>query len=219
MTNEKDAPKSEDIEYIPVEPPAAEAPQPSSAPPETPPVAPNEDGAAPKPEADEGAHWKGKLKKRDAEIKALKKDKENLRDQYLRCLADMDNLRKRLDREKSDFLSFALSDLLLEMLGVLDNFERALANADQAPEGKPFREGVELIYRMFQNILFKKGVQPIVVTDRKFDPNLHHAMITEEAEGIEEPEVKEELQKGYMLHNRLLRPTLVKVAVPKKTTE
>ena len=219
MTNEKDAPKSEEIEYIPVEPPVAEGPQPSPGPPETAAVAPKEAGAPPKPEADEGAHWKGKLKKRDAEIKALKKDKEDLRDQYLRCLADMDNLRKRLDREKSEFLSFALSDLLLEMLGVLDNFERALANTHRAPEGKSFREGVELIYRMFQNILFKKGVRPIAVTDRKFDPNLHHAMITEEAEGIVEPEIIEELQKGYTLHSRLLRPTLVKVAVPKKTTE
>jgi molecular chaperone GrpE len=217
MTNDKGAPKPEEIEYIPVEPPEAEKPQPPAGPPETAAVAPKEVGEAPKPESDDGAHLKGKLKKRDAEIKSLKKDKEDLRDQYLRCLADMDNLRKRLDREKSDFLSFALSDLLLEMLGVLDNFERALDNTDQGPDGKSFREGVELIYRMFQNLLYKKGVQPIAIQDRKFDPNLHHAMITEEAEGIEEPEVKEELQKGYMLHNRLLRPTLVKVAVPKKT--
>jgi len=217
MTNVKGSPKPEEVEYIPVEPPEGEKHQPPAGPPETAAAAPKEAGEAPKPESDDGTHLKGKLKKRDAEIKSLKKEKEDLRGQYLRCLADMDNLRKRLEREKSDFLSFALNDLLLELLGVLDNFERALGNADQEPGGKSFREGVELIYRMFQNLLFKKGVQPIAIADRKFDPNLHHAMITEETEGVEEPEVKEELQKGYLLHHRLLRPTLVKVAVPKKT--
>ena len=69
---------------------------------------------------------------------------------------------------------------------------------------------------MFQNLLAKHGVRPIVLEDRAFDPNFHHAMIVEESAEVEEPTVAEELQKGYLLHDRLLRPTLVKVLVPKK---
>ena len=69
---------------------------------------------------------------------------------------------------------------------------------------------------MYQSALFKRGVRPIEIKDRTFDPNIHHAMITEESEAVSEPEVAEVLQKGYMLHSRLLRPALVKVVVPKK---
>jgi molecular chaperone GrpE len=169
-----------------------------------------------KPEFEEGRNFKSKLKKRDAEIKQLKKEKEELRDQFLRKLAEMENLKKRLERERADYLQYSLSELLLELLVVLDNFERALSAAEQAADGKTFREGIELIFRMYQNILFKKGVQPIEIKDGAFDPNLHHAMATEESDQVKDPEVAEVLQKGYMLHNRLLRPSLVRVLMPRK---
>jgi len=169
-----------------------------------------------KPESEEGKNIKSKLKKRDAEIKQLKKEKDELRDQFLRKLAEMENLKKRLEREKADYLQYALSELLLELLGVLDNFERALSVAEQGADGKPFRDGIELIYRMYLNVLLKKGVHPIEIKDRAFDPNLHHAMATEESDQVKDPEVAEVLQKGYMLHNRLLRPSLVRVLLPRK---
>jgi molecular chaperone GrpE len=169
-----------------------------------------------KPEFEEGRNFKSKLKKRDAEIKQLKKGKEELRDQFLRKLAEMENLKKRLERERADYLQYSLSELLLELLVVLDNFERALSAAEQTADGKTFREGIELIFRMYQNILFKKGVQPIEIKDGAFDPNLHHAMATEESDQVKDPEVAEVLQKGYMLHNRLLRPSLVRVLMPRK---
>jgi molecular chaperone GrpE len=169
-----------------------------------------------KPESEEGRNLKSKLKKRDAEIKQLKKEKEEFRDQFLRKLAEIENLKKRLERERAEYLQYALSELLLEFLGVLDNFERALSVAEQGADGKTFREGIELIYRMYQNILLKKGVQPIEIKDGAFDPNLHHAMATEESDQVKGPEVAEVLQKGYMLHNRLLRPSLVKVLMPRK---
>jgi molecular chaperone GrpE len=169
-----------------------------------------------KPESEEGRNLKSKLKKRDAEIKQLKKEKEEFRDQFLRKLAEIENLKKRLEREKADYLQYALSELLLEFLGVLDNFERALSVAEQGADGKTFREGIELIYRMYQNILLKKGVQPIEIKDGAFDPNLHHAMATEESDQVKDPEVAEVFQKGYMLYNRLLRPSLVRVLVPRK---
>ncbi len=167
---------------------------------------------------EEDKNLKHKLKKKDSEIKALKKEREEFKDKYLRKLAEMENLRKRFDREKSEYQQYALSDFLRELLVVLDNFERALRSGDQA-DGKNFREGVEMILRQYLDMLKKKGVAPLEVKDNKFDPMFHQAVMTEESEAVSEPEVVEELQRGYLLHGRLLRPALVKVLVPKKREE
>lgn len=159
---------------------------------------------------------KDKIKKKDADIKLLKKENKDLMDKYLRKIADMENLKKRLEREKTEFYQYALSDFLKDLFTVLDNFERALESQDQA-DGKSFREGVEMIYRQYQDLLLKFGAKPIEIKGKKFDPRLHQAFITEESDDVEEPMVVEELQRGYTLHDRLLRPALVKVAVPKKS--
>jgi molecular chaperone GrpE len=169
----------------------------------------------PKLHGEEERSWKHKLKKKEAEIKALKKDKEEVKDKYLRTLAEMENLRKRLERERSEFQQFALSDFLREILVVLDNFERALQSRDQS-DGKSFQEGVEMIYRQFLDMLKKKGVEPFETKNKKFDPMFHQAVLTEESEAVSEPEVAEELQRGYLIHGRLLRPAMVKVHIPKK---
>ncbi|MBL7082846.1 MAG: nucleotide exchange factor GrpE [Candidatus Aminicenantes bacterium] len=158
---------------------------------------------------------KDKLKKRESEVRFLKKENARLREENLRKVADMENLRKRLAREKTEFYQYALSEFLKELFTVLDNFERALEATDQA-SSKSFREGIEMIYKQYQDLLKKQGVEPVETEDKKFDPRLHQAFITEESEDVEEPEVTEELQKGYTLHDRLLRPALVKVVVPKK---
>ncbi len=213
MTDEDKDKPAEEIEYLPdgAGPGTPKAPEGGG------PVS-GEPAPPASPEKDQGAgtkHLKDKLKKREAEIRHLKKEMEDLKDQYVRKLADTENLRKRLEREKSEYLQFALSEVLLEFLGILDNFERALQSAGEA-DGKTFREGVELIYRMTQNFLVKRGVQPIEVKDGAFDPALHHAVAVEESAEVAEPRVTEVMQKGYLLHNRLLRPSLVKVAVPKK---
>lgn len=215
MTNEKDKP-GEEIEFIPTAAPAGEEPtkEPTPAP-----AMEKAEKKAPddKAAAHEGArHLKERLRKKEAEAKHLKKELDELREQHLRNLADAENLRKRFEREKSDYQQYALSGILLELLAISDNFERALQSAPPETEGKTFRNGVELIHRMLQSLLVKNGVQPIVLKDRTFDPNLHHAMTMEESENVQEPEIAEELQKGYMHHARLLRPTLVKVSVPKK---
>lgn len=170
-----------------------------------------------KREGEDAKSLKAKLRKREAEVKALKKTKERLWEQYVRKTAEMENLRKRFEREKSDYYQYALNDLLLEFLVILDNFERALANKGTEADAPALWEGVELIYRMCLGLLAKQGVKPIDVTDKKFDPNLHHAMAAEESDRVTEPEIGEELQKGYVIHDRLLRPTLVKVLVPKKS--
>lgn len=215
MTDEEKDKPAEEIEYISEPETAAGAGAPKTTeggqqPGETaaPVVAEKDHGTGAKP-------LKDKLKKREAELRHLRKEMEELKDQYVRKLADTENLRKRLEREKSDYLQFALSEVLLEFLGILDNFERAIQAAGEA-DGKTFREGVELIYRMTQNFLAKRGVQPIEIKDGTFDPALHHAVAVEESAEVAEPRVTEVMQKGYLLHNRLLRPSLVKVAVPKK---
>ncbi len=158
---------------------------------------------------------KKKLKKTQTEIKKLTKEIEEYKEEYLRQLADKENLRKRLEREKSEFYDYALSELLKEFLVVMDNFERALESQDQE-NGKSFREGIEMIYKQYRDLLSKQGVIPIEIKDKKFNPQVHQAFMTEESEEVDEPEIGQELQRGYMLHNRLLRPSLVKVIVPKK---
>lgn len=164
---------------------------------------------------DKTKNLKDKLKKRESELKLLKRENKILKEEYLRKIAEMENLRKRLEREKNEFYQYALSEFLKELVAVLDNFERALGSKSQG-NGKSFREGIEMIYKQYLDLLMKQGIAPIEIKEKKFDPNLQQAFITEESEDVEEPEVTEELQKGYTLHNRLLRPTLVKVVVPKK---
>ena len=205
MTDEKDDKAGEEIELIP-EPPAEEgAPAPAAAPP--PAEARAEEHAKP---------LKDKLKKKDAEIKALRQELADLKEAHLRRLADTENLRKRLEREKSEFQQYALNEILLELVVVNDNFERALQSVPAEGADKTLREGVELIFRMLQALLAKHGVRPVVPEGRTFDPNIQHAMVVAESDQVEEPTVEEELQKGYMIHDRLLRPALVKVLVPKK---
>jgi molecular chaperone GrpE len=212
MTDEKEKP-GEEIEFIPDATPPGEAPRREPPSPASQEKKETDDKA---PSHEGSRHLKEKLKKKEAEAKHLKKELEELKEQHLRKLADMENLRKRFERDKNEYFQYALSELLLELLAISDNFERALQSPPAEADTKTFRDGVELIHRMFQSLLVKNGVRPIELKDRAFDPNLHHAMTMEESDNVEEPEIEAELQKGYLHHNRLLRPTLVKVLVPKK---
>lgn len=173
--------------------------------------------AEPQPDLKETINkLQSELESKDREIAGLKQAVEELKDKFLRSVAELDNIRKRTEREKEEFFQYALSDLLRDILPIIDNFERALKTSDDEVDGKTFREGVELIYRMLLNLVKKHGVRPIQLENNKFDPNLHQALVSEESAEVSEPEIKEELQKGYLLHNRLLRPTMVKVIIPKK---
>jgi molecular chaperone GrpE len=167
-------------------------------------------------EHEELKNVRAKLKKREGELRQLRKEKDELRDQLLRRLADMDNLKKRLERERDDYYQYALMDFLKDLLPVLDNLERALGHPDES-DGKNFQEGVRLIHKQFLDAIRKRGVSPITdVVGHKFDPNREQALATEESEEAEEPVVAEELQRGYTLNDRLIRPALVKVRMPKK---
>ena len=135
---------------------------------------------------------------------------DEFKDRYMRTLADFENYRKRADREKSDFYKYALQGVLKELLPILDNFDRALEHAE---EGDDFHKGVLLIYKQLLDVLRKNGVKPIDEAGVKFDPNIHEGVIREDDASVPSQTVTAVLQKGYFLHDRLLRPAMVKVAV------
>jgi len=135
---------------------------------------------------------------------------EQLRDRYLRLLADFENFRRRTEREKTEFYKYAMAGLLKDLLPVLDNFDRSLEHAE---EGDDFHKGVLLIYKQLYDILQKHGLKPIEESGVPFDPNIHEAVVREEDPSVPSHTVSAVLQKGYFLHDRLLRPAMVKVAV------
>lgn len=147
----------------------------------------------------------------EKQLESVRKEKEELYDRLLRKHADFENLRKRLEKEKKEFHQFALSDIMGELIFILDNFERAISHSDEA--GNPeYRKGVELIYRQLKDLLEKRGLRAIESEGKKFDPNFHEAVAREERNDLEEGTILEELQRGYFFHNRLLRPAMVKVS-------
>jgi molecular chaperone GrpE len=116
-----------------------------------------------------------------------------------------------MDRERADLGAYAAADVMLEVLPIIDNFERALQTPASA-DVESFRKGVELIHKQMLDLLRKRGVTPIEALGADFDPNFHQAVIHESSPDHREGEVMQELQRGYMLGDRLLRPAMVKVA-------
>ncbi|HVM33562.1 MAG TPA: nucleotide exchange factor GrpE [bacterium] len=145
-----------------------------------------------------------------------KKKHDELKDQLLWTAAEFDNYKKRALKEKDEFLKFAQAGLLKEFLVVADNLERAVASA-AGSDGTlgTLKQGVELTLRQFQNVLEKNGVTKIKAKGEKFDPRAHEVMMQEETDQFPEETVIEELQSGYKLHDRVLRPALVKIAKKK----
>lgn len=135
---------------------------------------------------------------------------EDFRDRYLRTLADFENFRKRSEREKNDFQRYALAGLIRDLLPVLDNFDRGL---DHAEEGDEFHKGMALIYKQLFDVLQRHGLKPITESGVRFDPNIHEGVVRVEDSSVPSHTVVEVMQKGYFLHDRLIRPAMVKVAV------
>jgi molecular chaperone GrpE len=139
----------------------------------------------------------------------IRRERDSLQDRLLRTAAEFDNYRKRMDRERRDLAEYTAGEVMSELLPIVDNLERAL---QAAAEEDPLRKGVELIHRQMLDVLRKRGVKPIEALGADFDPNFHQAVIHEESETHREGEVMEELQRGYLVGERLLRPAMVKVA-------
>jgi molecular chaperone GrpE len=146
----------------------------------------------------------------ETELEKLKAERDLLVDRMARMQADFENARKRAAREQQEFRDFALSDAVRALLPVLDSFERALQIG--AKEKSEFHDGVELIYKQLQDALSKMGLQPIKARGEMFDPRVHQAIEMVDTAEVEDQRVLEELQRGYKLKDRLLRPSMVKVA-------
>ena len=142
---------------------------------------------------------------------ALQREKEALQDRLLRTAAEFDNYRKRMERERRELAEYTAGEVLKDLLPIIDNFERALL-LPATSETDPFRKGIELIHKQMLDLLKRRGIKPIEALGTDFDPNFHQAVIHEASATHREGEVMEELQRGYLVGERLLRPAMVKVA-------
>ena len=140
----------------------------------------------------------------------LKAERDNLFDRLARLQAEFDNYRKRASKENADFRDYAVADAARLLLPAVDNFSLALKNAQANPE--EFRKGVELIYKQLQDALQKMGVQKVPAQGQPFDPRQHEAVEVVESNEVPDHHVLEELQPGYKIKDRLLRPAMVRVA-------
>jgi molecular chaperone GrpE len=144
-------------------------------------------------------------------LEVLRAEKNALQDRLLRTAAEFDNYRKRIDRERRDQADNAVADALEDLLPIMDNLELALS-APAGDDAGAYRKGVELIHRQMADLLRKRGVKAMEAVGTDFDPRFHQAVVHEVSADHREGEVMEELRRGYMLGERLLRPAMVKVA-------
>ncbi len=137
-------------------------------------------------------------------------------DLYLRAQAEIENLKKRFQKEREEFIKFANESLIKDLLNVVDNLERAILHAEEGEQTeeafKALKEGVELTLKGLKDILKKAGLEEFESLGKKFDPNYHHAVEQRDDSSVEPGTVVEELQKGYKLHGKLIRPALVVVS-------
>jgi molecular chaperone GrpE len=144
-------------------------------------------------------------------VEALRREKDAVQDRLLRTAAEFDNYRKRVERDRRDQADSMIADTLTDLLPIIDDLERAL-QAPSGGEADPLRKGVELIHRQMLDLLRRRGVKPIQAVGADFDPRFHESVVSESTGDHREGEVLEELRRGYMLGERLLRPAMVKVA-------
>jgi molecular chaperone GrpE len=146
------------------------------------------------------------------ELQKLRSERDSLFDRLARLQAEFENYRKRASREQQDFREYAVADALKSLLPVLDSFELALKNASSKADAAGLRSGLELIRKQFQDTLTRLGVREIEAQGAAFDPQWHQAVEMVETDQAEDNHVLEELQRGYKLKDRLLRPAMVRVA-------
>ncbi|MCF7869776.1 MAG: nucleotide exchange factor GrpE [Candidatus Omnitrophica bacterium] len=159
-------------------------------------------------------------KKTETEIvEKQKQEYQDLLDRYLRFQAEFDNYRKRSLQEKAGFIKFANEGLISELIGILDNFELSIKYADKKNDFKLMHQGVDMIIKQLHALLKSKGLEKIKTVGEKFDPHKHDALAIVEGQDVDSDTVVEEMQAGYLLSGRILRPAKVKVAKPKKENE
>jgi molecular chaperone GrpE len=155
-----------------------------------------------------------------AELKRLEGEVRELKDSLARRQADFENYRKRMERERSETFNRVVVDIAAKLLPVLDNLKRALeteasVEASESDEFRHFLSGVDLIYKQLNGVLDALGVKPVLAEGERFDPHLHEAVVTEQTDEYEPDTVIQEIVRGFRVGDRLIRPSLVKVAVKK----
>jgi molecular chaperone GrpE len=152
----------------------------------------------------------GRVSSESSEVQKLRVERDTLIDRLARLQAEFENARKRTAREQQDFREYATADAVKALLPILDSFERALQTG--GAERSEFRGGVELIYKQLQDALSKLGLRAIPAKGELFDPHLHEAIEMVDTTDAADHQILEELQRGYKLKDRLLRPSMVRVA-------
>lgn len=165
--------------------------------------------------ADQGSTAAAELEALHKKITAVEQEKEEYLQSYLRLRADFDNYKRRTRQELLQAANSGKEELLLQLLPVLDNLERALQTAGEPDK---WRSGVEMIFRQFLEVLLEAGLKPITAVGEAFDPNLHEALLREPSEQPENT-VLEEIKKGYLFGEKTLRPSLVKVAAAPESAD
>ena len=150
---------------------------------------------------------KEKKAKKPSKTAQLEQQVAELTDQYQRMLAEYANYKRRTEQEKMQIGAFTKAEILTSLLTSVDNMEKAIA----APAGDEYKTGVDLVLRQFMEALYKLGLEPVGIEGEPFDPNVHNAVMREDADGVEEEIVSAVFQKGYKLGDRVLRPAMVKV--------
>lgn len=147
-----------------------------------------------------------------AELDQLRAEAEDHKQRLLRTQADFDNFRRRTVKEKEELGKYASSKLIVELLPVIDNFERALGTVSENADVSSYAKGVEMIFRQFEGVLKAEGLTPMESVGTPFNPEFHQAIMQVESDEYEEGIVVEEVQKGYLLKDKVLRPAMVKVS-------
>jgi len=151
------------------------------------------------------------------EVERLSKELAEMKDRLLRTVAEMDNMRKRLEREKAEFIKFSSESILKDMIPVLDSFDKALPTQSPqsgATDAGSFRDGMMMVHKQLLIALAKHGLEPVEAIGKTFDPNFHQAIQRIESGDVTQETVATEFMKGYALHGRLVRPAMVSVQVP-----
>ena len=164
---------------------------------------------APEEAASEAAAMQEEIEALKGQVEKLTGDLQEKKDRLLRLQADFDNFRRRSAKEREEISAVVTQNFCKDMLPLLDNFERAMAAETKDVEA--FQKGVEMIFTQFQEVLKKNGLEQIEAVGQKFDPNFHQAVMRVEDPEKEDDTVAQELQKGYMVKGRLIRPSMVQV--------
>lgn len=169
------------------------------------------DAAAEETAAEESDVESEETGEKEEPAREVSKEEEALSQKYMRLAADFQNFKRRTEKEKTDIYQYANEKIALDIIEVMDNFDRALAHIEDVQD-KGFAEGMEKIYKQLSGVLDKNNIIEIKAEGEEFDPNFHNAVMTEENPDFENGIVIQAMQKGYTLNGKVIRPSMVKVA-------